>query len=460
MKAMKGKTLIYDAVVVNEGRAEEGWVVIADSLIASKGTGKVPQEVASDPEITERADGQHRMLLMPGAIDEHVHFRDPGLTHKADIETESRAAVAGGVTSYFDMPNTNPATVSLEAWNAKMERAAEVSAANYAFFIGATNNNLESTLLKADYSRMPGVKLFLGSSTGNMLVDNGETLRKLFETVKAPIAVHAESEAEIRENRERLKQEWPDGIPVEKHGEIRSRKACYDSSKLAVELARATGAKLHLMHVSTADELSLLDRETLGPKKKITSETCPHYLVFADGDYAATDGLIKCNPAIKGADDRVALRKAVADGMIDAVATDHAPHLREEKRGNALTAASGMPSVQFSLPMMLELARQGVMTVERVAETMAHAPAVIFGVKGRGFIREGYYADLVLIDPDCPHTITDSDVMSRCGWTPYAGMEIHHKVVETWVNGKKVWSNGTLISSNLTAGEAIEFDHQ
>lgn len=457
---MGRKTLIYDAVVVNEGQSREGWVLISDGLIERCGAGAVPPEISDDPEIGERENGEHRLLLMPGVIDEHVHFRDPGMTHKGDMRSESIAAVAGGVTSYFDMPNTKPATVTIEAWEEKMKHAAEVSAANYAFYIGATNSNLDDTLLKADYRRIPGVKLFLGASTGNMLVDREETLRRLFESVKAPIAVHAESESIISANRARLQAECPDGVPVERHGEIRSREACVESSKLAVALARKSGARLHLMHISTADELALLDREPLSPKKKITSETCPHYLWWTDEDYGKTDGLIKCNPAIKSGTDRQALREAVASGLIDTVATDHAPHLREEKRGTALSAASGMPSVQFSLPLMLELAHQGVVTVERVVALMAHAPAMIFGVKGRGYIREGYHADLVMVDPESPNVIRQEDVMSRCGWTPYEGTEVGSRVKATWVNGRKVWEDGHAVEQNLTAGEAIEFDHQ
>ncbi|MEZ3590493.1 MAG: dihydroorotase [Muribaculaceae bacterium] len=431
------RTLIHNALIVNEGRSFEGYVVIDGEFIAEVGEGSVPPGLSDTCDKAEDAGGA---MLLPGAIDEHVHFRDPGLTYKADIATESLAAVAGGVTSFIDMPNTKPLTVTLDALDAKYRRAAECSVANYAFFIGATNNNVD-TLLKCDYTRVPGVKLFLGSSTGNMLVNDEAALRRLFAEVKAVIAVHAESEAVIRANRERIVAERGEELPVGVHSEIRDARACYESTEMAVALAREYDARLHVLHISTADELRFF---TPGPVagKRITAETCPHYLLFSTDDYATLGGRIKCNPAIKGAADRDALRRAVADGRIDVVATDHAPHLLAEKEGTALTATSGMPMVQFSLPMMLTLASEGMFTSETVVERMCHAPATLFGIDRRGFIHPGYYADLAVVAPCDPYTVADADVVSRCGWTPLAGLTLRHRVRSTYVNGTRAWHDG------------------
>lgn len=432
-----GRTLIHNAVIINEEKRFEGYLVVDGEFIAEVGEGSVPDGVADGCEMVEDAGGA---MLIPGVIDEHVHFRDPGLTYKADIATESLAAVAGGVTSFIDMPNTKPLTVTLDALEAKYRRAAECSVANYAFFIGATNDNID-TLLECDYTRVPGVKLFLGSSTGNMLVNDEAALRRLFSEIKAVIAVHAESEAVIRANRERIVAERGEELPVSVHSEIRDGRACYESTATAVALAREYGSRLHVMHISTADELRFF---APGPvsSKRITAETCPHYLLFSDGDYASLGGRIKCNPAIKTAADRDALREAVADGRIDVVATDHAPHLLAEKQGTALTATSGMPMVQFSLPVMLTLAAGGMSTAETVVERMCHAPATLFGIDRRGFIRPGYYADLAVVAPCEPYAVSDSDVVSRCGWTPLAGLSLGYRVRSTYVNGTRVWHDG------------------
>lgn len=441
--------LIHNAAIVNEDKlTSRGWLAVEGDTIHSLGEGMPPEEL----EAGERVDAAGA-LLMPGAIDEHVHFRDPGLTQKADMLTESRAAVAGGVTSFIDMPNTRPATVTLTALEEKMRRAAEVSVANYGFFLGATNNNIEE-LLRADYTRVAGVKIFLGSSTGNMLVDDSSTINRIFREVPALIAVHAESEAIIRANRQRVTAEAGNDPDVSYHPVIRDAAACLEATRLAVETARRTGARLHVMHVSTADELQFFTPGGDVARKRVTAETCPQYLMFDSGDYATLGTRIKCNPAIKGHIDRDALRLAVANGRIDTIATDHAPHLLAEKQGGALTAVSGMPMVQFSLPLMLTLASRGLMDITRVVRLMCHNPAELFGIERRGFLRPGCFADLTLVERR-RHTVEDADVISRCGWTPLKGMTLDFAVASTWVNGRRVW-NGAETASDA-AGRPLRF---
>ncbi len=398
-------------------------------------------------------DGKGRLLL-PGIIDTHVHFRDPGLTHKADMATESRAAVAGGVTSFIDMPNTKPATVSMAAVDDKIRRASEGSVANYGFFIGATDDNIQE-LKNADYSRVAGVKVFMGSSTGNMLVEGDDMLARIMQEVPALIAVHAEDEQLLKSNREAVVARYGEDLPMEFHPVIRNHKVCVRASERAVGLARKYGHRLHLLHVSTADELELL--EPGSPEGKlVTAETCPQYLAFSDEQYDMLGARIKCNPAIKRPADRDALREAVRTGRIDTIATDHAPHLLEEKRGTALTAVSGMPLIQFSLTLMLQMAEEGMFDVVDIVEKMAHNPAKIYGIARRGFVREGYYADLVLVDNDCePYTITDQWALSRCGWTPLSGLTVSNKVELTMVNGEMAYRFGVLFSS--VRGKALEF---
>lgn len=434
--------LFYNARIINEGADFTGYLLTDGGMIAAIGEGTPPEEMVADA--LRALDLEGRMLL-PGVIDTHVHFRDPGMTHKADINSESRAAVAGGVTSFIDMPNTNPPTVSIEAWEAKMELAAERSVANYAFFIGATNTNLDE-LLAADYTRVPGVKLFLGSSTGNMLVDSESMISRLFASVDALIAVHAESEKIIAANRAAAAAEYEgQEVPLELHRMIRSREACVEAARQAIELARAHDARLHLLHVSTADEIDLIpDNHS---EFKITAETCPHYLWFDSTDYSRLGARVKCNPAIKEPTDRDALLKAVADGRIDTVATDHAPHLPADKEGDAMHAASGMPGIQFSLPVMLELSRRGYFPESTVVERMCHAPARLFGIDRRGFLRPGYYADLTIVDmvQGDGVTISDADVVSRCGWTPYVGAQLHYRVAATYVNGGLVYDDGNIV---------------
>lgn len=424
--------LLYNAEVVTgiEGSRpiKNGWVLIEDERIVAVGKGEAP---AADESFDMGGD-----LLMPGMIDTHVHFRDPGLTHKADIESESAAALAGGVTSFFDMPNTVPATVTLAAWNDKMQRAAQVSHANYAFYIGATNDNLDSELLRADYSRIPGVKVFLGSSTGNLLVDDSSALSRIFSEIKAPIAVHAEDNARIAMNAAIAREAFGnEPVPMEFHAAIRDSRACLDASLAAIELARKGGARLHLLHISTAAEARLLRQDK---PEWLTAETCIQYLVFSDGDYEEKGARIKCNPSIKSQADRTALRKALKDGVIDVVASDHAPHLLSEKEGDALKAPSGMPNMQFQLPLLLDLYKPA-----EVARFTAARPAEIFGIVDRGTLRPGAYADIVRIVRR-EQTISDSDSLSRCGWTPAAGLTTGHVVVATYVNGTEAYANGVV----------------
>lgn len=453
-KGRNRKTVIYNARLVNEGAVFAGYLVIEGEFIAVAGEGNVPEELLSEENILIDADGR---LVMPGVIDEHVHFRDPGLTHKADMATESRAAVAGGVTSFIDMPNTNPVTTTVEAVENKMAHAAEVSCANYGFFIGATNSNIDE-LLAADYTKVAGVKLFLGSSTGNMLVDSDSTISRIFSEVPALIAVHAEDEAIISSNRKLVVEKYGDDAPVELHPLIRSREACMEATRRAVEGAKKYGARLHVMHISTKEELALFSP---GPieGKRITAETCPQYLVFSDAQYATHGSRIKCNPAIKMPEDREALREAVGQGVIDVIATDHAPHLPEEKKGGALKAVSGMPMVQFSLPVMLSLSAEGVFPVEKVVETMCHNPARLYGIERRGFLRPGYYADVVLVDDNCEsYSVTSDMVLSKCGWSPLEGAPLSAKVDMTWVNGNLVWRYGVLFGG--THGKPLRFNRE
>lgn len=441
---MNDITLIHNACIVNEGTSFLGYVAIRGEFIDKVAAGEPDAELIGAASTVIDAAGR---LLLPGVIDTHVHFRDPGLTHKADMATESRAAVAGGVTSFIDMPNTRPATTTMAEVEAKLARAAEVSVANYGFFIGATADNLDE-LRTADYSRCAGVKLFMGSSTGNMLVDNSEAIDRLFAEVPALVAVHAEDETLLRQRREAIVERYGELLSLDFHPVIRNHDVCFEASRRIVEIARRHNHRLHLLHISTAQELSLLqpgDPST----KLITAETCPQYLAFSDEQYPMLGTRIKCNPAIKRPADRDALRQAVTDGVIDTIATDHAPHLPEEKQGTALTAASGMPMIQFSLTLMLQMADEGIFDIYTIVREMCHNPATIYGIDRRGFIREGYYADLVLVNNDCePYTITDQWVISRCGWTPLAGLTVGNKVDMTFVNGHPAYRHGVTFSTS------------
>lgn len=442
---MSGSTLIHNAKIVGEsGKPYLGWLLFCDDTIEALGKGE-PTGVEADEVIDFDGD-----LLMPGMIDTHVHFREPGLTRKATISTESAAAVAGGVTSFIDMPNTIPPTTTIEAWEQKMELASKSSLANYAFYIGATNSNLDSELKHADYSRIPGVKLFLGSSTGNLLVDSKESLERLFDEIKVPIAVHAEDNARIANNAAIAREvfEGEGEIPVEFHPVIRDARACLDSTLLAIELASKHDARLHLCHISTAIETKLLRQ---GKPDWLTAETCTHYLHFSEADYEALGTRIKCNPAIKSSTDRSALKKAVKDGIIDVIGSDHAPHLLTEKQGDALSAPSGMPGIQFQLPLMLDM-----YSPELVAKVTAANPARIFGIERRGGLKPGNFADLVRVKTE-EHVISDSDSLSLCAWTPLAGVKLDHKVVSTWVNGSKVFDNGVI--DHTIHSKALRFNH-
>lgn len=447
---MSNTTLIHNAIIVNEGSRFHGYIIIENEYIKEIGRGEAPAHLLnSDIEIHDAENA----YLLPGCIDDQVHFRDPGLTHKADMATESRAAVAGGVTSFMDMPNTIPQTITLEALNDKHRRAAEVSVANYSFYIGATNDNID-TLLACDYTKVPGVKLFLGASTGNMLVDNCESLNRIFAEVPALIAIHSEDEDIIRRNREAMLEKYGEDVPIEEHPNIRSAEACYKSSLKAVEMARKHGARLHILHISTADEMQLLSNKPL-KEKKITAEVCAHHLWWTADDHASLGARIKWNPAIKTDKDRQALRDGLNNGLIDIVATDHAPHLLSEKQGGAIKATSGAPLVQYSLPMMLQLADEGIFTIEQVVDFMAHRVAQLFNIEKRGYIREGYYADLTIVKPNEQYTVKDEDVLSRCGWTPLAGTSLNNKVISTYVNGHRVYHNGAINDS--THGKALKF---
>ena len=444
------RTLIHGATIVNEGASFPGSVVIEGDVIRDVMRG----DVSPDGDFDRVLDA-HGHLLIPGAIDCHVHFRDPGLTHKADIATESAAAAAGGVTSYMDMPNCVPQTTTLEALEAKMESAAQKSAVNYSFYFGATNSN--APLIRSlDKRHVCGVKVFMGASTGNMLVDRIEALRTVFSSAGMIIAAHCEDQRVISRNMRLYRERYGDDPDISFHPLIRSEEACFESSCLAVRLAYEEDARLHVLHVSTAIELTRFRDDIPLANKRITAEACIPHLMFYDEDYARLGSRIKCNPSIKTCRDRNALRKALSTGVIDTVGTDHAPHLLSEKVGGAYKAVSGMPSIQFSVVSMMELVRDGVLTVEEMVRKMCHNPAIIYNVHGRGFIRPGYKADLVLIDPDCPWTVTSDCVLSKCGWSPMEGMTFHARVEKTFVNGEEVYDGVNVRPS--VRGQALVFD--
>lgn len=431
------KTLIKNARIINEGRIFRGHIVIHGEFIEKVIEGELP-EIS---ETLHTIDAQDSYLL-PGVIDDQVHFREPGLTQKGDISSESIAAVAGGITSYMEMPNTVPQSVTHPLLEEKYSRASEVSAANYSFYLGATNNNLDE-ILRTDPSRICGIKVFMGSSTGNMLVDNNETLTQIFREAPSLIATHCEDEATIQKAVERARVRYGENVPFSRHAYIRSDEACYVSSARAVELAAKYNTRLHVLHISTAKEMDLFSTGDVS-SKKITSEVCVHHLWFTEKDYITHGSLIKWNPSIKCESDREALRDAVLTGKIDVVATDHAPHTLEEKHNTYFKAPSGGPLVQHALPAMLELVRQGLFSPEMVVEKMCHAPARLFRIDRRGFIREGYYADLALVDPQSDWTVTRENILYKCGWSPFEGATFSHQVTHTFVNGHLVWEDGVL----------------
>ncbi len=443
-------TLIYNATIVNENKTFVGSVLIDNEFIS-----KVFEENEVTPEFLNnyKVIDAKGLYLIPGVIDDQVHFRDPGLTHKGDIYSESRAAIAGGVTSFMDMPNTNPQTISIEKLEEKWEIASEKSIANYSFYLGATNDNIKE-LHKVDKKKVCGIKVFMGASTGNMLVDNVKSLEQIFAETEILIATHCEKEEIIRENIARLKQELGENILVKYHPIIRNSEACYQSSEQAIELADKYGSKLHVLHLSTAQEMKLFDSKPL-KDKKITGEVCVHHLWFSDRDYEKYGSLIKWNPAIKSVIDREALREALRNNKLDVVATDHAPHLLSEKEGNALKAASGGPLVQHSLQMMLELSKQGNFTIPFVVNKMCHAPADLFQISKRGYIREGYYADLVLLE-EKQYTVSQDNILYKCGWSPLLNQTFSYSIRNTFVNGKLVF-DGKNINSE-TRGKLLEFE--
>lgn len=439
------KTLIINAVIVNEGRRYDGSIVIEDGRI----TEITETTIQPDPSVSETIDASG-CLVLPGVIDSHVHFREPGLTDKADIATESRAAAAGGVTTYFDMPNTVPQTTTPEALEEKFRMAAEKSRVNYSFFFGATNDNLP-LIDRLDAGRIPGVKLFMGSSTGNMLVDRREALERIFSTVKMPVMAHCEDTSIINRNMEEARRSDPRFPDVSLHPLIRSAEACYESTSLAVSLARRYGTRLHVAHLTTARELELF----APGDPQITAEATVGHLFFTDEDYARLGSRIKVNPAVKTRNDRDTLRRALIDGRITTIGTDHAPHLPEQKQGGCDKAASGMPMIQFSLVTMLELVDDGVLPVERMVELMCHAPARLFGVRDRGFLQPGCWADIVIVSPKQPWTVTPDVIRSRCGWSPMEGHRYRWRVERTLCNGHTVY-DGRSVDDNYR-GMAVLF---
>lgn len=438
--------LIVNALIVNEGRRVAGDLLIADGRIAAMGP-----DLAGRPAVRV-IDAAGRALL-PGLIDDQVHFRDPGLTHKGDIESESRAAVAGGITSFMEMPNTNPPTLDLDCLEAKHARAAQVSRANYSFYLGASNDNIAAIRALAP-GQACGVKVFMGASTGNMLVDDEATLAAIFRDAPGLIATHCEDTPTILANEAAWRARYGDAVPIDAHPLIRSREACLKSSTLAVDLARRHGSRLHVLHLTTADELALL---TPGPVagKRITAEACCHHLYFDDRDYADKGTLIKCNPAIKTAADRAALVAAVAGDRIDVIGTDHAPHTLAEKAGGYFQAPSGLPLVQDALPALLELVHDGHLTLEQLVAKTSHAVADCFGIRERGYLREGWWADLVLVDLDAPYTVERAAVLSRCGWSPFEGRRFRSRVWMTLVNGQVAWEQGRV--NDAVRGQRLAF---
>lgn len=441
--------LIKNATIINEGKAEIGDVLVKEDRIEEVG-GSISAK-SSQTKVID-ADG---LCLLPGMIDDQVHFREPGLTHKATIESESKAAVAGGITSYIEMPNTVPQSTTIELLEEKFARAKETSWANYSFMFGGTNDNLDE-ILKVDPKKVAGLKLFLGSSTGNMLVDDPKVLEQIFSNTNLRISVHCEDEATIKNNLEKYMGEYGENIPIAMHPEIRSEEACYLSSSKAIELAKKTGARLHVFHLSTAKETKLFGKKLSLEEKKITAEVCIHHLWFSKKDYLSKGTKIKWNPAVKTAKDREGLWKALLDDRIDVIATDHAPHTLEEKNQVYTKAPSGGPLVQHALVALLEMHHQGKIPLETIVQKFAHNPARLFEIKERGYIREGYKADLVLVDLNSPWTVNKSNILYKCGWSPFEGTVFKSRVTHTLVNGKVAYEYGKF--PNRTFGERLTFN--
>ncbi|WP_396157981.1 dihydroorotase [Flavobacterium sp.] len=443
--------LIKNARIVNEGSVFEGDVLIENEIIR-----QIADNISAKSSECIIIDAEGSFLI-PGVIDDQVHFREPGLTHKGDIASESKAAVAGGITSYIEQPNTVPNAVTQELLEEKYQIASKTSHANYSFMMGGTNDNLEE-ILKTNPKNVAGLKLFLGSSTGDMLVDSSASLEKIFSNTKLLIAVHSEDETIVKNNLAKYKEIYGDDIPVEKHPEIRSVAACYESTVRVIELAKKTGARLHVFHISTAKELDLFTNKIPLEKKQITAEVCIHHLWFTDADYETKGSLIKWNPAVKTQEDKDALWKALLDDRIDVIATDHAPHTLEEKSNPYTTCPSGGPLVQHALVAMMESYFNGKISIEKIVEKMCHNPAKIFKIENRGFIKEGYFADLVIVNPHMPWNVKKENIIAKCGWSPFEGINFKSRVTHTFVNGKLAYANGKV--KDIIAGQRLTFDRE
>ncbi len=443
--------LIKNARIVNEGSIFEGDVLIENEIIR-----QIAENISAKSSECIIIDAEGSFLI-PGVIDDQVHFREPGLTHKGDIASESKAAVAGGITSYIEQPNTVPNAVTQELLEDKYQIASKTSHANYSFMMGGTNDNLEE-ILKTNPKNVAGLKLFLGSSTGDMLVDSSASLEKIFSNTKLLIAVHSEDETIVKNNLAKYKEIYGDDIPVEKHPEIRSVEACYESTVRVIELAKKTGARLHVFHISTAKELDLFTNKIPLEKKQITAEVCIHHLWFTDADYKTKGSLIKWNPAVKTQEDKDALWKALLDDRIDVIATDHAPHTLEEKSNPYTTCPSGGPLVQHALVAMMENYSKGKISMEKIVEKMCHNPAKIFKIENRGFIKEGYFADLVVVNPHMPWNVKKENIIAKCGWSPFEGINFKSRVTHTFVNGKLAYANGKV--KDIIAGQRLTFDRE
>lgn len=445
------KQIIRNATIVNEQESFVGSVLIENDIIITVHKGNEWVDAGQDC-LEIDATG---LLLLPGVIDDQVHFREPGLTHKGDIYSESKAAVAGGITSFFEMPNTKPQATTIELLEGKFEIASSSSFANYSFLMGVTNDNIDE-LKKINPRNVAGVKMFMGSSTGNMLVDNKQTLNRVFEEIPSLIVTHCEDESTIKANISHYKSLLGEDLPVKYHPLIRNDEACYKSSAYAVELATKYNSRLHVFHLSSAKEMSLFRSDIPLKEKRITAEVCVHHLWFNDSDYEKYGNRIKWNPSIKSENDRLALIEAVKSGKIDVIATDHAPHLWSEKQGNCFQAASGGPLVQHSLVAMLQMVKNGVFNIEQVVDKMCHAPAQLFKIEKRGYIRQGYFADLVLVDPDRPWIVTQDNILYKCGWSPFENIQFSSSVISTWVNGVRVYHNGSF--DEVSKGKRLVFE--
>ena len=443
------RTLIKNCNIINEGEIFESDILIENSIIT-----KIDNSISPNSPNINIIDAEGNYII-PGLIDDQVHFREPGLTHKGNIFSESRAAVAGGITSFFEMPNTNPNTTTIKELDKKFKIAKNSSLANYSFMFGGTNTNLEE-ILKNDTSKIPAIKLFLGSSTGNMLVDDMDSLEKIFSNVDIPIAVHCEDEQTIKNNLKLHMDIFGDDIPINYHPKIRTEEACYISSSMAVGLAKKTDARLHVFHLSTAKELELFSNNIPLKDKKITSEVCVHHLTFSEEDYDKLGSKIKWNPAVKTTNDRDMLWKALENNLIDVIATDHAPHTVEEKNNPYTSCPSGGPLVQHSLVSMLEAYHDGKISLQKIVEKMCHNPSVLFNIKNRGYIKEGYYADLIIFNLNNPWTVTKDNLLYKCSWSPFENKTFKSRVLYTFVNGNIVYSNGVI--NDLKMGMQIEFE--